>query len=288
VSERTERGATAPVTNPRPATVRAAAIQMTSGTDVARNLAEAGRLVAEAADRGAELVVLPENFSYLGARDADRMAAAEPSGDGPAQAFVREQARAHGIHLLGGTIPVLASPGKAHSRSLLVDPSGRIVASYDKIHLFDVAVPDAAESYRESATTVPGSAPAVGATALGQIGLSICYDLRFPALFHRLGALGMDVLVLPAAFTVPTGRVHWRPLLTARAVESLVYVVASGQWGVHAGGRRTYGHSTIVGPWGEKLAEQAAGAGVVMAELDMIRLDELRKNFPVLDHRREL
>jgi deaminated glutathione amidase len=269
--------------------VRAAAVQMTSGTDVVRNLAEAGRLIAQAAAEGADLVVLPENFSFLGAQDAERLAAAEAFGDGPAQAFLREQASARGVWIVGGTIPIRQAENRASSRSLLVDPSGDVRASYDKIHLFDVVVPGgAAESYRESATTIPGATPVVAETELGRIGLSVCYDLRFPALFHRLGALGAEIIVLPAAFTVPTGRVHWQPLLTARAVESLGYVVASGQWGEHAGGRRTYGHSLIVGPWGETLAECPDGAGVAMAELDMIRLDELRKSFPALEHRREL
>jgi deaminated glutathione amidase len=269
--------------------VRAAAVQMTSGTDVERNLDEARRLVAGAAAEGAELAVLPENFSFLGAADADRLAVAEEPGSGPAQAFLTEAARAHGLWIVGGTIPILHSPGRAYSRSLLVDPAGKVRAGYDKIHLFDVVVPGSeAESYRESAKTVPGQAPTAAATELGRIGMLVCYDLRFPALFHRLGVLGVDILVVPAAFTVPTGRVHWQPLLTARAVESLAYVVASGQWGEHAGGRRTYGHSMILSPWGEILAARDAGAGVVMAELDMIRLDELRKSFPVLEHRREL
>lgn len=262
---------------------------MTSGTDVGRNLAEAERLLAEAAGAGAELVVLPENFSFLGAQDAERLAAAERPGEGPAQAFLGEQAKAHSVWIVGGTIPVWKSHNRAYSRSLLVDPSGHARAQYDKIHLFDVAVPgNEAESYRESATTEHGSEPVVVDTELGGIGMSVCYDVRFPALFHRLGALGMEILVVPAAFTVPTGRVHWRPLLTARAVESLVYVVASGQWGEHAGGRRTYGHSMIVGPWGETLAERGSGAGIVVAELDMIQLDELREKFPVLEHRREI
>lgn len=269
--------------------VRAAAIQMTSGTELDRNVIEAGRLIADAASAGAELIVLPENFSFLGAQDADRLAAAEQPGAGPAQAFLERQAASLGVWIVGGTIPVWQSESRAYSRSLLIDPLGRTRAQYDKIHLFDVVVPgNEAESYRESATTEPGTRPITAATELGRIGLSVCYDLRFPGLFHRLGAQGMDILVVPAAFTVPTGQVHWRSLLKARAVESLVYVIASGQWGEHPGGRRTYGHSMIVGPWGEILAERESGAGIVMAELDMIRLDELRNQFPVLEHRREL
>jgi nitrilase len=269
--------------------MKAAAIQMTSGRDIARNLEEAGKLIASAARQKAELVVLPENFSFLGAEDAERLAAAEQPGSGPAQDFLAAQAREHRLWLVGGTIPIARGGGRASSRSLLFDPSGTRVAEYDKIHLFDVSVPDSAgESYRESATTIRGDSVRAVETPLGRIGMTVCYDLRFPALFHRLSVLGTEILVLPAAFTVPTGRVHWQPLLQARAIESLAYVVASGQSGEHAGGRRTYGHSMIVGPWGEILAQQADGAGVVSADLDMMRLREIRAKFPVLEHRREL
>lgn len=272
--------------------MKAAAVQMTSTRDVAANLREAGRLVAEAARQGAQLVVLPENFSFLGATDADRVAAIEPFGDGPAQRFLAETAEALGIWLVGGTIPIRSpSDGgeRASSRSLLVGPDGRVAAHYDKIHLFDVDVPGRAnERYSESATTKAGTRVVAAATPLARIGMTVCYDIRFPALYHRLSVLGTDVVVVPAAFTVPTGEVHWLPLLQARAIESLVYVVAAGQWGEHAGGRKTYGHSLILGPWGELLAELPAGPGVVCADLDIIRLEELRQRFPTVSHRREL
>lgn len=270
--------------------MKAAAVQMTSTRDVEANLREAGRLVAEAARQGARLVVLPENFSFLGATDADRVAAIEPYGDGPAQRFLAETAEALGIWLVGGTIPIRAGGAeRASSRSLLVGPDGRVAAYYDKIHLFDVDVPGRAdERYKESATTEAGTRVVAAATPLARIGMTVCYDIRFPALFHRLSVLGTDVIVVPAAFTVPTGEVHWLPLLQARAIESLVYVVAAGQWGEHAGGRKTYGHSLILGPWGERLAELPAGPGVVCADLDMIRLEELRQRFPTVSHRREL
>lgn len=269
--------------------MRAAAVQMTSGRDVGRNLDSAAALIEAAAREQAQLVVLPENFSFLGAQDAERLAAAEEPGSGAAQAFLAEQARARGLWLVGGTIPIAVGGGRARSRSLVFDPAGRCVGAYDKIHLFDVSVPDSAgESYRESATTEPGEAIACVATAFGRLGLAVCYDLRFPALFHRLSVEGMDVLALPAAFTVPTGRVHWQPLLQARAIESLTYVIASAQWGEHAGGRRTYGHSMIVSPWGEVLAELPEGTGVVCADLDMMKSADIRGKFPVLEHRREL
>jgi predicted amidohydrolase len=270
--------------------MKAAAVQMTSTRDVAANLREAGRLVAEAASQGAALVVLPENFSFLGAIDADRVAAIEPFGDGPAQRFLAEAAEAHGVWLVGGTIPIRESGAdRASSRSLLVGPDGRVAAHYDKIHLFDVDIPGRVdERYSESATTLAGTRVVAAQTPLARIGMTVCYDIRFPALFHRLSVLGTDIVVVPAAFTVPTGEVHWLPLLQARAIESLVYVVAAGQWGEHAGGRKTYGHSLILGPWGQLLAELPAGPGVVCADLDMIALADLRQRFPTVTHRREL
>jgi predicted amidohydrolase len=269
--------------------MKVAAVQMTSTRDVGENLAAAGELIAEAAARGAKLVVLPENFSFLGATDAERVAAVEPSGDGPAQAFLTATARRHGLWLVGGTIPIRDGGERASSRSLLVAPDGRVAAYYDKIHLFDVDIPGReAERYSESATTLAGARVVAARTEIGRVGMTICYDIRFPALFHRLSVLGTDILVVPAAFTVPTGRVHWKPLLTARAIESLSYVVAAGQWGEHAGGRRTYGHSMIVDPWGEVLAELPEGVGVVCVDVDLQRLAELRLKFPTVQHRREL
>jgi len=284
--------------------MKVAAIQMTSTRDVTVNLREAGRLVAEAARQGAKLAVLPENFSFLGATDAERAAAMEPFGDGPAQQFLAETARRFDLWLVGGTIPirdagrdgamhgaVADGDERASSRSLLVSPDGRVAAHYDKIHLFDVDIPageKAAERYSESATTRAGTRVVTAATPMARIGMTICYDIRFPALFHRLSVQGCEILVVPAAFTVPTGEVHWLPLLTARAIESLVYVVAAGQWGEHAGGRKTYGHSLVLGPWGELLGELPSGPGTVCVDLDMIRLTELRRRFPTVQHRREL
>ncbi len=271
--------------------MKVAAVQMTSTRDVEANLREAGRLVGEAARQGAQLVVLPENFSFLGATDADRVAAVEEFGDGPAQRFLAETAESLGVWLVGGTIPIRDGAARASSRSLLVGPDGRIAAHYDKIHLFDVDIPAgarASESYSESATTLAGTRVVAAKTPLARIGMTVCYDIRFPALFHRLSVLGTDIIVVPAAFTVPTGEVHWLPLLQARAIESLVYVVAAGQWGEHAGGRRTYGHSLILGPWGECLAELPANPGAICADLDMNRLNELRQRFPTVQHRREL
>ena len=269
--------------------MRVAALQMNAQTDVSQNLRQASDVLAEAAAAGARLAVLPENFSYLGAQDADRLAAAELPGDGLAQQFLIDQARAHSMWIVGGTVPIRSDDERrVYSRSLLVSPEGEIRAQYDKLHLFDVDVPEkVAESYRESDTTVPGAAPVVADAEFARIGMTVCYDLRFPALFHRLGVLGMDLLVVPAAFTVPTGRVHWHALLQTRAFESLVYVIAAGQWGEHSGGRLTWGHSGIFSPWGDCLGMLESGVGIVTADIDFERQNELRRKFPVLAHRRE-
>jgi nitrilase len=262
---------------------------MNSQTGLQQNLQQAGELIARAAAEGAQLTVLPENFSYLGAQDADRLVAAEAPGEGPAQDFLAEQARQHAMWIVGGTIPIRsAGDERVHNCSLLVAPDGRVHTRYDKLHLFDVDVPDKPdESYRESDTTIPGDGPALADTDIGRIGMTVCYDLRFPALFHRLSVLGMDILVVPAAFTVPTGQVHWQSMLQTRAFESLVWVIASGQWGEHANGRLTWGHSAIFSPWGECLGMLESGIGVITAEVDFDYQRELRSKFPVLAHRRE-
>lgn len=269
--------------------MKVAAVQLNSQTDCQQNLQVAAQQLARAADVGVELAVLPENFSFLGALDADRLAAAEDPGDGPAQAFLAEQARQHSMWIVGGTIPMKsADAGRCFSRSLLVGPDGRVRASYDKLHLFDIDVPDKPdESYRESNTTIPGREPVVAATDFARIGMAVCYDMRFPGLFHRLSMLGMDILVIPSAFTVPTGKVHWNTLLQTRAIESLVYVIAPAQWGEHANGRLTWGHSVIFSPWGECLGMLESGVGIVTAKLDFDRQAQLRSKFPVLSHRRE-
>ena len=267
--------------------LRVAAVQMTSGTDVEANLHAAAQLLAEAAAGGATLAILPENFAFLAADERGKLAIAESSDGGPVQAFLAEQARAHAMWLIGGTTPIRgAEDGRAYAASLLYDPNGQCQARYDKIHLFDVGVPGAEESYCESATTIPGTTPVSFAAPFARIGMAVCYDVRFPALFDCLGALGLDILSMPAAFTVPTGEAHWHVLLRARAIESLCYVVAAAQVGEHSGGRRTYGHTMIVSPWGEVLAERPAGPGVVTAVVDMMRLESLRARFPALEHRR--
>ncbi len=266
--------------------VKVAAVQMTSGPDVAANLAAAAQLLARARAEGARVAVLPENFSFMGRRDADKRAIAEVDGDGPVQRFLSEQARELGLWIVGGTTPIAPAPGERVAAACLVyADDGRRVGRYDKIHLFDVDIPGREEAYRESANIAPGSQPALVPTPAGLLGLSVCYDMRFPELFRLLAAAGAQWFTVPAAFTVPTGRAHWETLLRARAIENLSYVVAAGQWGMHANGRETYGDSLIVDPWGTVLARLPEGTGVVTAELDLSAQQATRRDFPALMHR---
>jgi nitrilase len=265
---------------------RIASIQMTSGPEVAANLAIAGRLLEEAAAQGALLAGLPENFSIMGRSEADKLAASEPDGDGPIQEFLAAHARRLKLWIIGGTIPVRAgNDGRVAAASLLYDADGRRRARYDKIHLFDVKVPDKAEEYRESATIVHGREPVVIDTPAGRLGMAVCYDVRFPELFRRMSASGAEIFSLPSAFTAPTGRAHWETLLRARAIENLCYVMAPAQAGMHANGRETYGDTMIVDFWGRVLSRLPRGAGVVTATLDREKQAEVRRSFPALEHR---
>ncbi len=262
--------------------MKVAAVQMISGPDVAPNLAIAGRLIAEAAAAGAQLVALPEYFPLIGATDADRLAARESDGTGPIQDFLVETARRYGIWLVGGSIPLLAhDPGKLRNSCLVFDPLGKRVARYDKIHLFGFRKGE--ESYDEAATIERGDQVVAFDCPLGRVGIAICYDLRFPELFRALGEL--DLLVLPAAFTETTGRAHWELLLRARAVENQCYVLAAAQGGRHPNGRMTHGNSMVIDPWGEVLARMDKGEGVVIAELERQRLVDTRSSLPALKHR---
>lgn len=264
--------------------LRIAAVQMISAPDVAPNLATAGRLIAEAADRGAQLVALPEYFPIIGPSDATRLQAREPAGSGPLQDFLAAAAARHGLWLVGGSIPLMASmPDKLLNSCLAYDPAGRQVARYDKIHLFGFS--KGTEHYDEAETIEAGPPQPVTFDAAGlRIGLGICYDLRFPELFRAMGPT--DLIVLPAAFTDTTGRAHWELLLRARAVENQCYVLASAQGGRHPTGRITHGHSMIVDPWGEVPAAMEYGEGVVVADLDPARIAEVRTSLPALRHRR--
>lgn len=261
---------------------------MTSGHDIDANLEVAGRLLSEAARRGAVLAALPENFAFMGLDSRDKRAIAEPDGAGKIQSFLAETARRLELWIVGGTVP-LRSPDSADGRvsaaSLVYDANGQRAGRYDKIHLFDVDVPGSVESHRESAHTVPGRDPRLIDTPVGKLGLSVCYDMRFPELFRMLSRQGADVFVVPAAFTVPTGQAHWEALLRARAIENLCALIAPAQWGVHPGGRATYGDSMIVDHWGKVLARLPAGTGCVVADLDETARIEARTKFPVLEHR---
>jgi deaminated glutathione amidase len=266
---------------------RLAAVQMSSGADVGANLRAAEAALAQARAAGAALAVLPENFAFMGAREHDKLAIAEADGEGPIQQFVAQAARRLGLWIVAGTMPLkTAEASRVAAACLVYDATGARVARYDKIHLFDVDVPGG-EAYRESHSIAPGApAPVVVDTPAGRVGLSVCYDLRFPELFRRLGAAGAEVLAVPSAFTERTGEAHWELLLRARAIENLCYVVAPGQWGAHPNGRRTWGHSLILDPWGGVLAQHGAGVGAIVAEASREALQTLRRGFPVLEHRR--
>ena len=266
----------------------AAAIQLSSVADRDANLATAGRLLRQAAQAGAVLASLPENFAFMGAKERDKLAIAEPDGQGPIQDFLAATARELKLWIVAGTVPLAVSgdPARVWAACLVYDDQGRRVARYDKIHLFDVEVPGG-EQYRESHTIARGAPqPVVLDTPAGRLGLSVCYDLRFPELYRALAAQGAELLCVPAAFTARTGQAHWETLLRARAIENQCYLIAPGQYGTHAGGRATWGHSLVINPWGEILAQQADGDGVVLAPVSKERLQQVRTSFPALTHRR--
>src|ERR1700674_3030116 len=266
--------------------MKVAAIQMTSGPDVTANLEQARALLEDAVGRGARLAALPENFSFMGLKDADKRGVAEADGSGPAQDFLAASARRLRLWIVGGTVPLRAgADGRVAAASLVYDTDGQRVPRYDKIHLFDVDIPGRAESYRESAHVAPGSSPAVIDTPAGRLGLSVCYDVRFPELYRHLSAAGAQILTVPSAFTSPTGRAHWETLLCARAIENLCYVVAPAQSGFHPNGRETYGDSMIVDYWGRVVQRLPRGRGCIVAQIDGVRQAEVRQNFPALTHR---
>jgi nitrilase len=267
-------------------TVKIAALQMTSGPDVAANLSQARALTEAAAREGARLVALPENFSFMGLKDADKRAMAEVAGSGAVQDFLSATAARLKVWLIGGTTPLrVGTERRVAAASLVFDADGRQRARYDKIHLFDVDIPGRAESYRESAHVAPGSSVEVLDTPAGRLGLSVCYDVRFPELYRQLSAAGAQLLCVPSAFTAPTGRAHWETLLRARAIENLCYVIAPAQSGFHPSGRETYGDTMIVDYWGRVLQRVPRGTGYALAEIDLARQSQLRESFPALSHR---
>ena len=266
---------------------RVAAIQMNSGADIAANLSRADRLLGDAAADACTLAVLPENFALMPVRGRDKAKHAEQPGSGPIQDFLSDVARRYKLWIVGGSIPLVSpEPERVYGASLVFDSEGSLRSTYRKIHLFDVDLTDSEQSYRESHSMYPGDDPIVVETPAGILGLTICYDLRFPELYRRLVDDGASLFSVPAAFTDVTGKAHWHTLLQARAIENLAYVIAAGQYGDHPDSRSTFGHSLIVGPWGKILAELPQGDGHVAADVDVAALDKLRSEFPVLGNRR--
>jgi len=263
-------------------TMRVAAVQTVSGGDVEANLAQAEPLVRRAAAEGARLVVLPEYFGIFGARATDKLAVREADGDGRQQAFLARLAQEHAIWLVGGTVPIVSGdPERVRSACLVYGPDGRRVARYDKIHLF--AFTRGEERYDEGRTIEPGDETVAIDLPCGRVGLSVCYDLRFPELYRGMGTLAL--ILVPAAFTATTGAAHWHLLLRARAIENQCYVLAAAQGGEHPGGRRTYGHSLLIDPWGTIVAEHDQGPGIIVGDIDAQRLAGVRAELPALTHR---
>lgn len=266
-----------------------AVIQMVSQDDVLANLAAARRLLQQAAERGARLAVLPENFAAMGRRDLAALGRAEAEGRGPILPWLQQTARDLRLWIVAGTIPLPPDgqpSAKAHACSLLVDEHGERAARYDKLHLFDVDVADARGRYRESDDFAFGAQVVVADTPVGRLGMTVCYDLRFPELYSRLREAGAELISAPAAFTAVTGAAHWQVLTRARAIETQCYVLAAGQGGSHPGGRETFGHSAIIDPWGRVLAEQPQGEAVLLASRDAAEQEAIRRRMPVARHRR--
>lgn len=262
--------------------VKVAAIQMISGAEIAQNFQTAERLLQQAKARGAELVLMPEYWPLMGMRDTDKVALAEPIGQGVIQSWMAAQAKQLGIWLIGGTLPLTSDEaGKVLNTTLVFDPHGVQQARYDKIHLFGFTKGD--ESYQEANTITPGKQIACVDTPIGRVGLSVCYDLRFPEMYRAMGSCAL--IVVPAAFTYTTGQAHWEILLRARAIENQCYVLASGQGGVHQNGRRTWGHSMLIDPWGKIIDILPEGEGIVSGDIDLQSLSAVRESLPALKHR---
>lgn len=265
-----------------PSMTKIAGIQMASGPNVSSNLSEAERLIEIAVNQGAKLIALPEYFAIMGLKDSDKVAAREKEGTGPIQRFLSKTAKKHQIWIIAGSIPLdCGSKTKVRNSCLVYDDKGKQVARYDKIHLFGLDLGN--EHYHEETTIEPGGEVVTLDTPFGKIGLSICYDLRFPELYRAMGAV--DIIVVPSAFTETTGKAHWETLIRARAIENLAYVLAPAQGGYHTSGRETHGNSMIVDPWGVVLDRLPRGSGVVFASINPGYLASLRKSLPALKHR---
>ncbi|MBA2656360.1 MAG: carbon-nitrogen hydrolase family protein [Tatlockia sp.] len=260
-----------------------AAIQMVSSSSVKANLAQVEKFIIEAKSKQVELVVLPENFAFMGLIETDKLQIAEFFSEGEIQSKLSELAKKYGLWIIAGTMPLRGASNKVRASCLVFDNHGLFVTRYDKIHLFDVQVSEQ-EKYLESATVERGEELIVVDTPVGKVGLSVCYDLRFPELYRQLVHKGAELLTVPSAFTALTGRVHWEVLLRARAIENLCYVVAANQGGLHENGRQTYGHSMIIEPWGKIIACAEQQIGLITAKIDLRKLQQLRAEFPTNEH----
>lgn len=274
-----------------------AAIQMVTTANVPENLDTAARLISLAASRGADLVLLPEVFAVLEGGPMRQYGEVEGDPTAPIQAFLAAQAKSHGITVIGGTMPLVSrmnrvasdadfiiDDGRVRAASLVFGPSGQLIGRYDKIHLFDVMVDDRQSQYSESRSYEAGDTITTVNTPQGCVGLSVCYDLRFPELYRELFRRGADIVTVPAAFTKVTGKAHWEPLLRARAIENQCYVIAAGQGGQHSPTRETWGHSMIIDPWGTVLDSIDTGEGIAIAEIDSGQLNDIRQRMPISQH----
>lgn len=269
---------------------RVACIQMNSTEDVKQNLLQAQELISAAAEQEAKLIVLPENFALMGIDQADKIKYREAINDGPIQDLLSELAKQHHVWIVGGTIPISDphNKEKAYASCIVYDDQGKQVTRYDKIHLFDVELRSTHEKYLESKTVQPGEKIIVIPTPFGILGLAVCYDIRFPEMFRLMLLQGVEIIVLPAAFTYTTGSLHWDILVRARAIENLAYVLAACQTGTHTNTRRTYGHSMVVNPWGEVQVCLPENPGFIISEIDLNFLKQIRQDFPALSHRKKI
>ncbi|STX28617.1 nitrilase [Legionella beliardensis] len=262
---------------------KVAVVQMTSSSSIAANLSIVEKLLYQGAKEHVNLVILPENFAFMGKNETEKFNIAEPFGEGRIQQAISQFAKEYNVWIVAGTIPIKTTTKRTRSSCLVFDNKGLCVARYDKIHLFDVDVSEK-ETYLESATVEPGEASVVVDTPIGRLGLSVCYDVRFPELYRQLEKKGAQLFAIPSAFTAITGLAHWDVLLRARAIENLCYVLAPNQGGKHENGRHTYGHSMIIDPWGKVLAQQTVDPGIIVAAIDLEQLKKLRQRFPCNQH----
>jgi len=276
-----------PTTYSGDSSLRAACIQMCSGDDVDANLINAGEWLKQAAEQGAELALLPENFAFMNTDDASKHEVVEPEAQSRVLDYLSRRAREYSMAVIGGSVALThEDSGKIRNACAVFSHRGDLLGMYDKIHLFDVDLEN--ESYRESDTIVAGDTPVLVKVKDYNIGLSICYDIRFPELYRCYADAECHILTVPAAFTVPTGMAHWETLLRARAIENQAYVLAAAQWGEHPGGRKTWGHSMMIDPWGDVMVKQEEGEGVIVADLDMAFLRRIREALPALKHKKAM